>query len=62
MKNGWLLCLAVSATLPAAKAGTITAIAPSCAAVGAPVTIIGSGFDAGGLSIAVGGKQSDHAL
>jgi hypothetical protein len=55
MKNRCWLILSVSAILPAAKAATITAIAPSCAAVGAQVTMIGTGFDAGGLTITVGG-------
>ena len=47
--------MAAGAFGPRAHAGTITAIAPPCAAVGARVTIIGTGFDAGGLSITVGG-------
>ena len=37
------------------EAGTINAVAPSCASVGAQATIIGSGFDSGTLGIAVGG-------
>ena len=51
----FLLSMAAGAFGPRAHAGTITAIAPPCAAVGARVTIIGTGFDAGGLSITVGG-------
>jgi len=39
----------------AVRAAAITAIAPTCAPVGAEITITGSGFDAGALGITVGG-------
>src|SRR5207249_8742930 len=49
------LALVLITGLVSLDAGTINAVPPSCASVGAQVTITGIGFDSGTLGIAVGG-------